>query len=116
MSYESKLNSLREWGCDVTSALHRVVDDVEFYFKCLGEFVDDENFNSLDTSLLEEDLDTAFDSAHTIKGVSGNLGLTPVYNAALELVEPLRLRERRDYSKQLSALHAQHEKLRDIVG
>lgn len=116
MSYDSKLKALREWGCDVDGAMHRVLDDAEFYFQCIEEFIEDANFKILENALEERNLLTAFDSAHTIKGVSGNLGLTPVFEAAVELVEPLRLREDKDYSEPLKALYAQLSALGDIVG
>ena len=43
---------------------------------------------------------SAFEAAHTLKGVTGNMGLTPLYDAVCTIVEPLRTREdREDYTK-----------------
>ena len=33
---------------------------------------------------------SAFEAAHTLKGVTGNMGLTPLYDAVCTIVEPLR--------------------------
>ncbi len=43
------------------------------------------------------DLTGAFEAAHTLKGVAGNLGLTPLYEAVCAIVEPLRSRAGADY-------------------
>ena len=43
---------------------------------------------------------SAFEAAHTLKGVTGNMGLTPLYDAVCTIVEPLRTGEdREDYTK-----------------
>ena len=44
---------------------------------------------SLSVRQLDE-LKTAFEAAHSLKGFLGNLGLTPLYEAAVELTELLR--------------------------
>ena len=41
-------------------------------------------------------LRAAFEAAHTLKGVAGNLGLKPLYDAVCHIVEPLRRGEERD--------------------
>ena len=47
-------------------------------------------------ALASGDTAKAFEAAHTLKGVTGNMGLTPLYAALCTLVEPLRTGERRD--------------------
>ena len=67
----------------------------------LGAFLKDPSFDQLCCAMDAGDRPSAFRAAHTLKGVAGNMGLTPLYNAVCELVEPLRLRERRDDYKAL---------------
>lgn len=81
---------LKAWGCDMDAALERVVQDEELLEDCLKLFYDDAEFFSLKQHLEDGDTQKAFDSAHTLKGVSANLGLTPLYKAICAMVEPLR--------------------------
>ena len=56
----------------------------------------DENMQKLGAALANRDYTAAFEAAHTLKGVVGNMGLTPLYEAVCVIVEPLRSRECRD--------------------
>lgn len=98
------LDQLSKWGCDVPGAMERFLDDEDLYLSCLDIFAEDENFAKLRQSLDSKNYTDAFDSAHTLKGVSGNLGLSPLYQAVVEIVEPLR-------SKDYSNLEAQYSKV-----
>ena len=61
------------------------------------------------------DLDGAFQAAHTLKGVSGNLGLTPLYEAVCDIVEPLRHGEKRsDYPAMLEKIEEEFAKVRQM--
>lgn len=87
---DRRIELLREWGCDIEGTMERMLDDKEFYLECLAAIPVDENFPRLTEALRKHDLATAFDCAHTLKGVLSNLGLTPMYNKTVEIVEPLR--------------------------
>lgn len=84
------LNELRERGCDVDGALVRFLNKEAFYAKCYKKFLDDPAFPALDAALKAKDVDAAFRHAHTLKGLTSNLGLTPIYNIVVRIVEPLR--------------------------
>ena len=84
------MDQLRLWGCDMDGALERVADDRELLISCMEMFREDPGFAALEEALNNKDYSTAFDAAHTLKGVAANLGLTPLYQAAGTLVEPLR--------------------------
>ncbi len=84
------LNELRERGCDVEGALVRFLNKEDFYEKCYKKFLDDPAFSELDLALARNDADTAFRHAHTLKGLAANMGLTPIHELAVKIVEPLR--------------------------
>jgi HPt (histidine-containing phosphotransfer) domain-containing protein len=84
---------LTVYGADITGALERFVGDEELYGECLALFLEDPSFAALDRALSAGNFSAAFDAAHTLKGVAGNLGLTPMYRAISALVEPLRSRD-----------------------
>lgn len=87
---EALLKKLQEYGADTKGAMERFLDDTELYEMCLVTFMKDEGFAGLEKALAEKAYDKAFDHAHTLKGVAGNLGLTPLFQAISDIVEPLR--------------------------
>ncbi|MCD7826555.1 MAG: Hpt domain-containing protein [Clostridiaceae bacterium] len=85
-----KLTMLEEWGCDIDGAMERFLDDEAFYFECYGQVITDPCFDRLCEALEQHDIRSAFDCAHTLKGVIANMGLTPLEQILIDIVEPLR--------------------------
>lgn len=81
---------LGKWGCDVEGALERFINDDDFYISCLSMFVLDENIGIFMENIQKQDYDAAFENAHTIKGVAGNLGLIPIYEVIAEIAAVLK--------------------------
>lgn len=81
---------LEETGCDIAGAMKRFLEDEDLYCSCLKEVLTDENFNILKEGIAKKDMEVAFQAAHTLKGVLGNMGLTPLYNIVIKMVEILR--------------------------
>ncbi len=84
------LTELRGRGCDIDGALARFLNNEDFYAKCFKKFIDDPAFEGLGKALAAKDVDIAFRHAHTLKGLIANMGLTPLYDLAVKIVEPLR--------------------------
>lgn len=85
------LKELKSWGCEVDKTMERFIGDEELYEACLHTVLQDKSFDKLGTALKEGQILEAFDSAHTLKGVLANLGLTPMYDIVVRIVEPLRV-------------------------
>lgn len=85
------LEELKKWGCDIEGALERFVGDEELYKACLYTVLDDKAFIGLGDALRANQVKEAFDYAHTLKGVLANMGLTPMFDITVRLVEPLRI-------------------------
>ncbi len=99
---------LENYGADYQSTMARFLGKESFYLKMLGMLPDDKNLFKLERSLSLGDLGGAFEAAHTLKGVAGNLGLAPLYRATCQIVEPLRAREQReDYPKMYQAVESE---------
>ncbi|MBR5942682.1 MAG: Hpt domain-containing protein [Clostridia bacterium] len=107
------IEKLREWGANVDEGVARCMGSEDFYLKLVGMVLEDKQLGSLAEALSANDLDCAFGIAHALKGVYGNLSLTPVYAPINEMTELLRARTQTDYSaliaealKQRAALEA----------
>lgn len=81
---------LKKWGCDVEGAMKRCLDDEDFYCKLVKTVMRDPSFEMLGTKLEEGDVAQSFDIAHSLKGSLSNVGLTPMYDLVVQIVEPLR--------------------------
>ncbi len=88
-------------GCDVKGVMDRFMDDEELLQECLAQFVVENDFAGLEDAILKGDCKTAFEYAHALKGILGNLGITPVYRPVCALVESLRASETEALSAQL---------------
>lgn len=84
------LNNLRAFGADVDDGMNRCMNNEELFLRLVNMAAEEPNYTILKESLAEGDLKTAFEAAHSLKGFLGNLGLTPLYDAAVELTELLR--------------------------
>ncbi len=81
---------LEENGADVEATLNRFMGNDAIYQKFLGKFPGDPNYANLGTNIESGNYEEAYKCAHALKGVVGNLGLTPIYEAVSTLVEELR--------------------------
>lgn len=86
------------YGGDYEGTLGRFMGNEKMYMKFLGMFFKDENLHKLGYALSQGDMTAAFEAAHTLKGVTANMGLAPLVEAVCAIVEPLRKGEpREDY-------------------
>ena len=58
--------------------------------KFIAKFPDDESFSQLELAVQAGQCERAFRAAHTLKGVSANLGLTRLFSSVSQLTELLR--------------------------
>ena len=81
---------LQSAGIDLEDALARFMGSEELLLKFLLLFPEDENYAILKGAMENNDLSQAFRAAHSLKGVTGNLSMGPLFRAVCELVEVLR--------------------------
>lgn len=109
------LQTLTDWGCDVPGALNRLLNSKNFYFRLLAAVLSDPAFDALGEALARRDVHGAFACAHTLKGVLGNLGLTPMCNEACAAVELLRAGKLEGVDMHYAALRKQRTFLADLL-
>ena len=91
------VEQLKAIGCNTSEGLARCMNNEAFYLMLVNKFIATIDLSKLENALKSNDLDTAFKEAHSLKGVAGNLSLTPLFNVLVEMVEPLRNKEEKDY-------------------
>ena len=108
------LDALRAFGADVDEGMNRCMNNEQFYIRLIGMALEDPGFGKLETALAAGDVQAAFEAAHALKGVLGNLSLTPLYAPTSELTELLRAGTAVGYEPYLQEILSQREKLRAI--
>ena len=65
---------------NVDSALERFMGNEALLERFLSKFLADENYDKLTAAIDANDKEAALTASHTLKGVSGNLSMTTLFN------------------------------------
>ena len=84
-------------------ALSRMMID-SLIVKMVTKFMNDNSIDTLISYYDKKDYRALFASAHTLKGVAGNLSLTPLFDIACEITEMTRNSDDVNLDKQISLL------------
>lgn len=87
------IEALAEYGCDTNTALERFLGKEELYIKFIKKFLDDKNYAELKGFVEAADYENALKSVHTLKGVSGNLGFSPLFDITADMVTKFRAQQ-----------------------
>lgn len=68
------------------------------------KFLKDDSFDKITNALKENDYETAFQGAHTLKGICQNLSFTRLYNTAAAITETIRERKTEETEALLPGL------------
>lgn len=82
--------SLQESGVDTEGALRRFSGNSILYERFLKKFLSDSTFGDLTKAFETGDAQAAMDAAHTLKGLTANLGFTKLFTITSEMVDFLR--------------------------
>lgn len=91
------IEKLTEMGVDTKEGLNRCLNNEGFYFKMIAMGLANEYFDTLQKALEANNIGEAFEAAHALKGVIGNLALSPIYDPLAEMTELLRAKKEADY-------------------
>lgn len=99
---------LLDAGIAVDDALARFMNNEMLLLRFLTRFDQDPSFAALEQALADGRTDDAFLAAHTLKGVTGNLSMQPLYRLTCAMVEDLRAGALEAARQKLPALQAQY--------
>ena len=109
------VDALRQYGANVDEGLARCMGNEALYLRLVATIPAEKGFDKLNESLEKKDLDNAFEYAHALKGVIGNLSLTPLYEPIVEITELLRARTDTDYTELSNKITLQRDKLKELT-
>lgn len=105
------IEKLKDYGANVEEGLSRCLGNEDFYIRLVNLALADGGFDRLSEAVKSADMTASFEAAHALKGMLGNLALTPMFAPASEMTELLRSREAADYETYLQIILEQRDKL-----
>ncbi|MCL2025236.1 MAG: Hpt domain-containing protein [Leptospirales bacterium] len=113
---QSVKGNFEKAGFDVVGSIRRFAGNEALYAKHIFKFIDDKIYENLIKAMNEGNMENAFHEAHALKGVSGNLGLNPLFNPVSELVKMLRKNNSQaDLDELFAAVEAGYKIVIDVL-
>ena len=100
--------ALKAGGMDVEATLARFGGNEALLLKYLRRFPSDPSFAVLENALPFGNGEALRAACHTLKGVSGTLGLAPLYAAAGDMMDALRADDTASIPMHFAAVKAAH--------
>ena len=110
------VQDLEDFGADTETGIKRCMGNEALYLRLVSSVPGEQGFERLSAALEKKDMDAAFDEAHALKGVLGNLSLSPLFDTISEITELLRSKTETDYEPLLTKLLEEKDALSKIIG
>lgn len=111
----SILETLKEQNVDTEQALERFVGNEELYIRMLKKLPDETAKKKVVECIRSGDLKLAEENAHALKGTTGNLSITPLYEAYSEIVELLRKGDSQGALKKAEEILPYQEEIISVI-
>ena len=105
------LEELKSLGVDVEAGVQRLGGNKNLYTRLMGSFVKTINEYYVSTDFDGNAYKEATDRAHAIKGASGNLSITPIFEAYTQIVDLLRKDKPEEAREKLKEIMPTQEKI-----
>ncbi|MDE6314701.1 MAG: Hpt domain-containing protein [Lachnospiraceae bacterium] len=102
---------LVDLGINVDEMLERFMGNSQMIEKFLKKFLQESHYQKLQEALAQEDVTGAFEEAHALKGVCGNLSLVNLYKCISQQVEYLRCGELEQAKEMMPEVEAEYKKI-----
>ena len=109
------IESLKALGADTETGLARCVNNEDFYLSMVKIVLEDNGYDELKALIDSHSIPEAFERAHALKGILGNVSLTTLYEPVAEMTEELRAGKDIDYSGYISTIMTELEKYKSLL-
>lgn len=96
-------------GINTKEGIARFNDNEALYEKWLFDFPKDNNYKLMLQAIKNEDVQRAYNHAHTLKGISGNLSMNRLYEKVCVLVEQLKEKNITNIDKILQEVDTEYQ-------
>ena len=112
---EQTIETLKRSGVDFDQTVKRFMGNTDLYAKFLAKFLDDDTFGKIAPAFEKDDFDEALATSLTLKGVSGNLGMTRLYKACSNTVALIRAGEKEKAKQSFAELQSAYDEIRSVI-
>lgn len=109
------LLNFEEIGVDIDGAISRLCGNVELYKKLLLKFLSDKSYEQLVDSIVTNNYKDIESYAHTLKGLSSNLGFINLYKSCVNILENVRRKEFHLLNENKEKLSKQYKELITLI-
>lgn len=109
------LLDFKEIGVDINGAISRLCGNRELYKKLLFKFLSDKSYEQLVNSIIINDYKNIELYAHTLKGLSSNLGFIDLSKSCVNILENVRRKEFHLLNENKKILSEQYEDLITLI-
>lgn len=102
-------------GINVNEAVKRFGNNQENYERILRKFPDELYYDKLKKALEAKETEEAFQAAHALKGIAGNLSLKQLYQASYLLSEELRAGSMEHTEELMKAVDEAYENVIRVI-
>ncbi len=102
-------------NADYDEVIRRLINE-KLVMKYLKKFLDDNHFQQLKSSVEEQDYETAYRSAHTLKGLCLTLGFENMSKPVIELTEELRAGKTENAEVYITAIEPMYADIIKCIG
>lgn len=107
---QAKMERLASAGIDAADALERFMGSEALLVRFLGRFLEDASLDALRAAVSAGDWDKALTASHTLKGMSGNLSMTALYDLFTRQVALLRQADTAGAAALMPAIEAAYQR------
>ena len=113
--YEKLFTALDSLGVDTEGTINRFVGNEDIYVKFLKVYIEEERMPAIYAALEEKNTDELIMKVHKLKGVSGNLGMTELYELAEDVIARLRNGSYDGVEELLKQINSVYDRICDAI-
>ncbi len=102
--YMLTVEALRAYGANVDEGITRCIGNEGFYLRMVNMALDMDTYDKLAAAVEAGDLTAAYEAAHSLKGVLGNVSLGPLSEEAAQISDFLKAGTQMDYKPRVQRL------------
>lgn len=111
MNYEI----LRSGGIDVDDALNRFSGSNELLEKYLHRFIEEKSYTDLVNAMERHDYTAAENAVHSLKGVTGSLGMTSLFQSSCALLASFRDKNEAVFSPLFEEINVKYAEISTVI-